>query len=474
MRELWNYSKTVYEKILPFFFFLVILMQSLQHIPRWDLLDQIAVADRFVSEIEAYPAIDSNYLGGVSVYFPGVALIGVLAQKLVPSDFLVVSLLVFATIVTFSFIFIQKIITSFIDKDYIGTNFWPMIIIISGLVARDWLYYSIEFKPDTIAFLLGFSVLIISRKVESHSYLYHFFLGLIFGSILIFKQQYIAFILGYAFFALVIRRAREILFLFGALTASSAVVFCLWYLETPWFWTVEILADDGFLGPLEWIDSHLGFGFVLCAGFLCFVLIRRGHIIDDINKVSGILKENIKKPWLYIILPASIAAFLGSFKVGGNSGNTALSIMLLSPLILILSQRLNYNLLLLASIVVMTLNIKSVANTPRHVQEIIQVRAYVEDAIIDGCGATVIGSNVYYAVRDKLSGCEYENYWTHSLLNNSNVSNGYEISSFIHDERIKYFVIENLPVNLKLLKGSADIELLFVNDIAIVAQRKGL
>ena len=59
---------------------------SLSAIPKWDPLDQVSVADGIYMGLDPYPSPNSDSLWGVSVYFPGVALLAAFLMKIFSNE----------------------------------------------------------------------------------------------------------------------------------------------------------------------------------------------------------------------------------------------------------------------------------------------------------------------------------------------------------------------------------------------------
>ena len=98
-------------------------------IARWDLLDQIAMADRFYFLNIFYPNSIEAQPGGVSVYFPGVSFLAYLLGTLISSKYIVQAMLLLACVTTIGFLLLQQKIAKQIDNSYTGANFWPLAII---------------------------------------------------------------------------------------------------------------------------------------------------------------------------------------------------------------------------------------------------------------------------------------------------------------------------------------------------------
>lgn len=450
----------------------ILLATSISAIPSWDHLNQIAIADRLYHDNEMYPSPHQTKLGSVSVYFPGVSLLAYCLLHIVPSEHIVIVMLCIASLITFAAITLQKSITLYLAENYNDQNFWPVMIVFTTFVCGHWLAYAAEFKPDTFAYLLGTACILLKNKIEKNLFI-DFFLGLIAGSALILKQQYITFIIGYFLFFLYTQRSKDIFFLVGMACSSALVMMAILNEKNALFWTISVLSDDGFLQPYEWIRNHLSFGLTCLISLLfLFLLHFHGSLNFSFYEFRFNISKYLNNPFTWLILTSCAAAFLSSWKVGGNSGNSAYGLFLLSPLVLMIFQNANRKMLFAFSIFAIIYNFPTVTNVQNRISEISTFKSVAEKIVDDNCEKTVIGSNLYFAIRDKISQCEYQDYWIHSRKANTDIFKGQEIKKFLSDPQYSLFIIEKFSINKQLISKNPDIELIFENGIGLIAVRK--
>lgn len=454
-------------------FVAIISFQSLGSIPRWDLLDQISMADRIIMGLDMYPDFNGTDFWGVSVYFPGVALLAAFLMEMVPQSSIVLVMLFIASAVTFLTIAMQKAIVYSIHEDYDSRNFWPVMLIIALTVCHHWLMYAAEFKPDSLAYLIGATCVLAHQKIIKKPVI-ALALGVIAGGALIFKQQYIAFVFGYIFYFIVTKNEKDKLFAAGILTGALLVIVYTFTKQSMFFWTVSVLSDDGYLSIHEWLRAHFRFGVPALVALFGIFCLRYLHKLNfDATRFLTISRGFINKPFPWIISFSFILAVISSWKVGGNSGNTAFGLLLLSPLILIILEKTDRKILIAISALAILLHLPNLVNGQTRLDNINTFKNEAEAVLHKHCSGLVVGSNLYYAVRDIYSGCDYQNYWTHSVRNNTNnLTLGHEVMSLILDESNTIFVVENFQKNNAIFSARDDFKVIFENEIGIIAVRQ--
>jgi len=338
---------------------LIFLIFSMSAIPRWDLLDQVSIADRIYMGIEPYPSPNASSLWGVSVYFPGVALLSTVIMQIIPTEFVVETLLALASLITIFIILLQRHIVYLFYEGYDASNFWPLMLIIVLTICYPWLRYALEFKPDSLAYLIGAACILTHVKYNT-SLFCSFGLGVIVGCALILKQQHFAFVVGFLSYCLFYRTKKNIVFSLGIIMGTMLVISIVLTNENVAFWTVNVLADDGYLSITNWLRGHSKFALVLVFSFMfLFFLWKSGNLHFDRMKLLDPAKNLIGNPFTWIIFFMFLSAFLGSLKNGGNSGNTAFGVFLLSPLALILFENANRKILVAAATLILFLQFPS-------------------------------------------------------------------------------------------------------------------
>lgn len=451
----------------------ITIMASLGHVARWDLLEQISMADNYIKYGYFYPDSGDLTPGGVSVYFPGTAFIAYFLQKIGIYSFLVEAMLVIACVVVFLFFYIQSIIARRMFSVGLKFSEWVVpAIIMSFILAPDWFSYAIEFKPDTIAFLLGFIGLLVAGLYndESVSYFWVFIGALICGAALMFKQQYIAFLLGLVIYVLVFPSKKKIFFAITALFVALSIIYILFVSVDPWFWNVTVLSDDGFISLKEAIQSNWKTFTSLLYFLVIFFSINMGAAV--MPKFSALnltfsSKSIIRSPWLWVVAPSILTAVASSFKVGGNSGNTQLGIVLLAPLIFVLMKYVDRKIVLSFAWIAVFSALPMAYSGLKSYYTALQLKEYIETHAPNSSSLVLTGSNTYYATRQLNSQHKIVNYWSISIASKASVFES--VPTILNDLKPDFIILENWPSNKAAIENSSHYQIDFENELGLVA-----
>ena len=138
-------------KSLILILFIVFLIKSLNGYLRWDLNQHIGMVDNFTLDGSFYPT-DENLYSPVSIYPLGVRLIALTFYNIGLNDNLVnIMLLTSVLILIFTFILLVKY--SY-HRMKINNSIVPLCISFTLICCNQFIFYSTEFKPDTISLLL--------------------------------------------------------------------------------------------------------------------------------------------------------------------------------------------------------------------------------------------------------------------------------------------------------------------------------
>ena len=457
-------------------FLVIAVSNSLTHVDRWVLLEQIAMADNYINNGNFYPEINKHIPTGVSAYFPGVAILAAFFRKISIDYYLVELMLIISLLILFFFIYLQtKIINMITSHKYDFYEIIPSVIFFLFFLCPDYYFYAIEFKPDTISFLLGyigiFYLLRSNKKIN-----YNSIIGILFlGSAILFKQQYVSLLLGLSLFSIVKYEKKRTLFVFCSIIVSSSIIWYLYFLESPWYWNVKVLSDDGWRNIFSVIDNDL-----YKTGINLFQLIIIIILVLDKNKITelldkiknGKLKLFLNNPWIYITVIAALTAFLSALKVGGNIGNIQFGLFLFFPIFfLLINTAPRYKLIALAWFVLIP-EFKTLLNY-EHYLKASQMRSYVNQMEIEPGSKVLTGSDSYYAARLLHNkGCEIDNYWAFSLKSNSLVYESLNQAIKLDDYEI--LIVENWPENLTHIQAMDNYEIIFENRNGIIAKKNNL
>lgn len=454
--------------ILGLFVALCILM-AIGQSARWDLLDQVSMADNFIRYGSLYPSANDSSPHGVSVYFPGVAFLMVMLGKIGADFFLVELALLLSCLIVFLFFYVQmKIAESILDSKIHWHDFLPFIIAFSLIITPHWLIYALEFKPDTIALLTGFLGLYLAGGLVKNVSLLRLVLGsFVFGISIVFKQQYIAFIFGIYAFCIVFPTRERLIFSCISFLTLLAFLILSFRNSNMWFWNVIVLSDDPFLGILEILKLNLSSFKVLV--FACII----GGLLFSLSGVSSPLfdKDGFRKlvntPWIWGAAAFCLASFFSAFKSGGNSGNTELGIFLMVPIFFGVVSSLPRIVFISLALGALFFSLPEAVNGLLKYSDAKELRAHVSNDLDFKSGQVLTGSDVYFASRNYPADVVYLNYWSVSLRDNTDVTRS--LKSLLPDTSSDRLVVENWPENRVAILNDSRYQIFFENDLGIIA-----
>ena len=178
-----------------------------------------------------------------------------------------------------------------------------------------------------------------------------------------------------------------------------------------------------------------------------------------------------RNSWSFILIFVFFGAALSSFKVGGNAGNTAFGLVVLMPIFLLLIKQLNYFILFIIFCFLIAFKIPKVIDVSLNQYKETKDLSNKFSQSFHGVNKKIlIGSNLYYAVRDFRKSNKIVNYWMYSLKDNSDIFSQLQITNSKY--KFDVLVVENLPNNLSYIMKSKDYIVFFKNRIGIIAYKK--
>jgi hypothetical protein len=470
-------------------FVLILVVMSLGQMARWDLLQQIAMSDRYSLLGNLYPDTGLAIPTGASAYFPGVSLIALVVKNIVPSNLLIYSMHLSAVLVVISFFIVQRRITYCISKDVNLDNFYIGVIIFSLILCRFFLMYAVEFKPDTIAFLLG-SLGIIIAKVDNNAgvdnnasnKIVPFVLGAsLTGCALIFKQQYIAFLAGMIIYSFVSKNYKFQIFTALSIMFSILILYIFSKQENLFFWTVTNLSNDGFVSIKYWVLTHAVFIIHIAQSIIfLYGLHLYGYVKIDLFASFFSRKHLFMTPWPILIFMSTLAAFVSAWKVGGNPGNTQLGLMLLFPLIYFLIQKFDKRLLILIVWVTFLSLVKPLYQSVIQFQDSTALNQAASSLVSDSNTKVLTGSDVYGAARMVKTLNPIHDLWIIEELTKTKSTDNLDstgvldtsiLSSLLADQNYDIVILENRPNYIRPLRASSLYSIRFENNLGVIAVR---
>ena len=448
------------------------ILISLGHIDRWVVSEQVAMAENFIINNSFFPSPDQESIKGVSVYPPGLAIFSLVLLKLGLENYIFEILLASSIIFIFIFFLIYKFLYQEIFNYKVNNDdFLIYIILITTLLPR-WYDYSLQLKPSILGQIFGLTILLLFIKnKKKNMIIYSFFLGFLYSLPIIFKQQYIAFIIGFTLFCLFSRSLKSIFFCLGSFLSLTILLTTL-NLENLQYWNYEIFKDDGTTDLLLIFSEHylvllrmiFLVGFSLLAGFKFSEKIK-----VNINYIKQKCAEN---PIYFVSVSSFFAIYLGLYKAGGNDGNIEGGLIFLIPLFFYIFQNLNIRYLILFAFISVFSLLPKVYYSVQEYVNMNEFKEIVEILDIPSDIKIVIDSNTYYASRVIETKDSVDNYWSYSYTIPGRGSPNLEtyIKDKLDDQKF-VLIIESTELNRSLVT-TLGLNLIFENNSGIIAFSK--
>lgn len=432
------------DKILFFILFITFLIKSINGYLRWDLNEQIAMVDNFILDGDFYPT-DENPYSTVSIYPMGVRLISLFFYNIGINESLINFMLFTAAVILF--VTFNLLIKHSYNGEKINQSIVPISISFTLICCSFFVFYSTEFKPDTISFLLCFLGLILYFKNTKLIILS----SILIGSSVLFKQQSIAFIIGLWIYTFIFFK-HPIKYLS---ILSSIIYFLLFFylfsdnqIKT---YSFDVISDDG-IKPLIAIFEDI---YITLENLLIFVVFYLYAVESKINlnEIKNLFFELYKNPFTYISMSILGVSFLGSIKNGGNYGNIEVGLFFFLPVLIVVFQKFKINyfksVIICAICFFMSASqllqpIKSIFETNKLIETInvYNKKNKIENILID--------SNSYSIVRDlRIKGSLIDNFNTPKLLDENFELNklNWECYDLVITNKVSYDIIEESKLN---------------------------
>lgn len=406
-------SKYVFFTLI-LFILVLIYASSLGQILRWDLAQPIAMADAFLETGSFYPSENKVNISSVSIYFPGISFLAVGLIKMGFGDVIFELMLFLAGSLFLGLIYLISLASRSFSKNVHRQSTVFGLFLIFTLVFCDLFYmYAVEFKPDSIMLCIGLASLLLAKQVDPSSHFKLFLLGVTFSLGLLFKQQYIASVVALLFYSFIIDWSWKY-FGFGCLFASCTIIYSLLKMEGLQYWTISVVSNHGFWAIKQYASANLDFYFAIIGVLTLFYFHNFNPLASNGGK--NLLTSTVSKiklvahtPIAWFLLASAAAAYAGSWKIGGNSGNGEIALLLTSTVFLTsitIRSRLASNALLLIAIAVLLP--KGVFGGAQYLKalearrELNQIMQKYDNPEI------AFDSGYYYLIRGQT---DYTNYW---------------------------------------------------------------
>ena len=416
---------------------------SLGLVADWNILDHLAMVDRFRAGGNLYSGMADFPSMASSNYFPGLSYIIMGLMQFTPDSFIIEAMHGLGIIFLIGFFIVQF----FITKDFVKTDvvqFTALWVFTTLLILNNWYFYALKFKPDTLALLIGLGALFVLQKYD-HPGRQNLFAVLISSIILalplVLKQQYIAFIAGYIVYAIFQRRVTSALSAVIVAGVAALVIFHVRSVENAWFWSVTVLADDGLNNLLIWGYEHFKLSIHLVTVSIILIWVAGMKSLHPLASPLRFVLEEMRllsKPWAIPLIFASGASFASGLKAGGNVGNTELAFILLFPFIFLIFKGIDRRVSIAIACVAFMISTADAFRGIKTYQQFGRAETFFSE-LEHGKSQHVFTTSDYYGVvRSQRNKTGIHN-WHHEILINK-VADA-DLPTFIHDRNFAYVVL---------------------------------
>ena len=462
-------NTNILKKYLFLLFLIFSFIISIGNVDRWVVSEYIAMAENYLENGTFYPSGTQQYIKGVSVYTPGLAYFSLFLLNIGLNDFIFEFIISFSVFFLIFFIEIQRKLFRKLFKTEINRLDSFIYLILLTILLPRWFDYTLQFKPSIIAQTFGFLILYIFLVIKENSNpFFYLLLGYLYSVPIIFKQQYISFIIGFLIFTIFNRNLKNILF-----STSSIIGLLTFYFHREFemikYWNYTILSDDGLTSLLLIFSEHylvilrmlflIGFVYVLKIDLNLFKVF---HPVNIFNQITT-------NPIYAVIATSFFAVYLGLFKAGGNDGNIDGALVLLTPLFFFIFKLIDQKyIVLFATIGVLSLLPKVYLSAEDYL-EMRELKDYVKEIKISDGMEIITDSHVYFASREVKDNSRIDNFHSYSLQipGRGSPDLDHYITNKI-DTRSYILIIENIKNN-RLFIEKNNLDLLFENKSGLIA-----
>lgn len=312
-------------------FFTQLVFLSLNKGGRWDLNEQIAMADRVAAGEIYYSTEQAGFYLSSSPYFPGVSFLSLAVSK-VSYEHRDTILLLIATSVGILFLYMLARITikMGVKKEFTYLS----ILAISIFYFNSWKSYMTEFKPDSLVLLLGVGIFynLINITEKGRKLLNVFLILFYLITIGLLKQQSIAIYIGIFLFSISskqINNKDKGVLIISIILSGLIVLGVILLIPNCLNNTIMMVKQHPIMSLKDIIIMFYG---TLKELWLFFILL----IVYVIDVIKGNRKLNIKeKIWLFLAVPWLFLSLLSAIKVGGNGGNIEVGFLPFIPFVVL-------------------------------------------------------------------------------------------------------------------------------------------
>jgi len=328
----------------------------------------------------------------------------------------------------------------------------------------------LRFKPDTIALSLGYIGLYLTNFLKNRTDLLRIVLGaLIFSLGLIFKQQYLAFIIGVGVYSAFNFNKTNVLFTIFTLVFSTCILLIILENEKAWYWHILTYSDDAIYSFSEFWAIQ-SFTIVICLLIMVMILIASFNLQINLPFQQyfsvGALRKNLI---FWVSLPTLAFCLLGAFKRGGDEGNLELFIIFIVPFFVLILSKVDRKFLTLAAWFVVLIQFGKVPFAFSSYQQASELRTFIESIDTKDQKLILTGSNTYFSSRALIEDSKVVNYWTVALMAEEYTLPEVGFKAVLEENLFDVLVVENHREMGQLIEENKKSKIVFRNDKGIVA-----
>jgi hypothetical protein len=223
-----------------------------------------------------------------------------------------------------------------------------------------------------------------------------------------------------------------------------------------------------------WLDEHKLISVKYLLGLVALVLFLRLKLFFfPKNKFCYLKDKLLNNIWFSIMLFVFFGSLISSFKIGGNSGNTAFGLIVIYPLVLYFLQYIKSQYLFLTFLVMSLFLIPYfIHNAINKYKDSLEIINKSNELITSKDYRLLTGSNLYFASRNFRGSNLVSNYWMYSLKDNSNIYD--QLAKTAIESEFDFLFVENWNSNKDFFSKSKKYTILFENNIGIIAIHNSL
>ena len=258
-------------------------------------------------------------------------------------------------------------------------------------------------------------------------------------------------------------------FIAGAILGSTAILIIFGNIDNFWFWNITTFQDDGFMTFAKYLNKNILLYFNFFLFYLVVINIQYQRI--TITKFYIFFKNYLKlinNHYTWILILAASACFLSGLKNGGNTSNTGIALMLLSPLFFCIIKNFKEKwlkiFLFFGIINILPFTIKSIYN----LKLFYSLKSKFTEQSLDHNEVVGYGSTFYSIVKSNKKIILHD-YWTNAQRNGIQLSESLE--EMLKEKHFDFILIESYLLDNFEKQASGNYTILIKNKLGILIKK---